>query len=153
MCDIASLKSTLKHLSGFRAVPSRDLVTNSHCKVDRCSGWASCLISIRMWDTVFARKTPLLFIFITREAGYTASISGPHSGTSVLSLFYFLIVKFLTDTLDYNHSYTVILFIKPTLFNDFNHVGQLLCDFASPRLSKDNWSFFKMSCWWPIGGR
>ena len=50
-------------------------------------------------------------------------------------------------------NYTVILFIKPTLFNDFNHLGQLLCDFASPRLSKDNWSFFKVSCWWPIGGR
>ena len=49
------------------------------------------------------RKTPLLFLFITREAGYTASISGPHSGTSVLSPFYFLIVNFLTDTLDYNH--------------------------------------------------
>ena len=47
---------------------------------------------------------------------------------------------------------TLILFIKPTLFNDFNHVGQLLCDFASPRLSKDNWSFFKVSCWLAIGG-
>ena len=56
-----------------------------------------------MWDTFREKDTPLLFIFITREAGYTASISGPHSGTSVLSLFYFLIVKFLTDTLDYNH--------------------------------------------------
>ena len=48
----------------------------------------------------------------------------------------------------------LILFIKPTfIFNDFNHVGQLLCDFASPRLSKDNWSFFKVSCWLAIGGR
>ena len=68
--------------------------------------WTSCLwslISVRMWDTAFARKTPWVFLFITREAGYTASTSGPHSGTSILSLVHFLTVNFLTDTLVYNH--------------------------------------------------